>query len=96
MSDFQNFETENNELINIEVICFDPNILEGDNSHHFLASYPSSILVGTIKNQINQFWSEGLRGDNYILKMNDEIINEELSIRENNIRNGTKLIINRV
>ena len=88
---------QNIELINIKIICYDPNIIDGDNEHHFYGCFPSFINILTIKDKINEVWSEGLRGENYILKMNDVFINNEnANIRQNNIHNGATLIIERV
>lgn len=80
-------------LINIEIICYDPNIPGSGNSYHFYGCYPSYILITTIKNKINEIWSGIIRRENYILKMDDKIINEYQSISQNKITNNTKLYI---
>ena len=88
---------QNIELINIKIICYDPNIVDGDNEHHFHGCFPSFITIQTIKEKVNEVWSEQLRGENYIFKMDDVFINnEEQTIRQNNICNGATLIIERV
>lgn len=91
----QNNEQRNNILaINIKIICSDENIEFGDNEHNFYCCFPSNTKIKDIKENINQVWTENLRGNNYIFKMNDILIrNDNLSIQEANIRNGAELII---
>ena len=84
-------------LINIKIICYDDNIIDGDNEHHFYACLPSFITIKNMKGKIDEIWSPQLRGEQYNLKLNDIYLNNvDYTLQEHNIDNGNVLIIEKL
>ena len=100
MDNQQNMDNQN--LINInlvdfKIICYDDNIIDGDNEHHMYLWIPCFKTIGSIKNKINQIWSPQLRGENYVLKIQDRYLNNlDNTLRDYYIENGSDIFIEKL